>query len=78
MAENEKIVGLKPGTAGFAVLRLSTEITLADEAVEIGNLLGFLPVFATEEEAVAASDNGKYKILNIILGDGETEAIINA
>jgi hypothetical protein len=62
----------------FVVLRLLTDFEAPDgSTTRFANLLGFLPVFATEKKAIAAS-NGKFAILRVKLGEREREEDDNA
>ena len=55
----------------YAVMRFQTEVTFcAPSGAEvlagpIKGLAGFIPVYHTEDEALEASENGKYKIMTI-------------
>lgn len=55
----------------YAVMRLQTEVCFnAPSGAEIsagpiGNLAGFIPVYHTIEEAEKASENGKYRIMQM-------------
>lgn len=56
----------------YAVLRLikTVEVTNINGSVEllkIQGIEGYIPVYATEEEAIKASDNGKYIVVPLKL-----------
>jgi hypothetical protein len=65
----------KENTVWYAVMKLSTEITLTEgssgieRSSKIQGLAGFIPCFETIEEAYEASCEGKYQILAIRKSD---------
>jgi hypothetical protein len=55
----------------YAVLKLNTDIEVTNpftgkqKDIKLGGLAGYIPVFATIEEATESSQHGKYKIIAI-------------
>ena len=55
----------------YAVLKLNTDIEVTNaftgeqEYIKLGGLAGYIPVFATIDEATESSQNGKYQIVAI-------------
>jgi len=54
----------------YMVMRLMKKLTSNQKKIiEIEGMLGVVPVFISMEEAIDASENGKYKIIPITCGN---------